>query len=108
MTGLPAQRYGFQGRGRIAVNYYADVCVFDANVVAEGGTFATPKVCEVLTANSFGFGARFVSYIDFFIIQVPAKGIQWVLCNGKVVYDGEQRVTSARPGCLLRRETTSS
>ncbi len=42
MTGLPAKRFGFHDRGRIAVGLAADITVFDAETVADRATFEKP------------------------------------------------------------------
>ncbi|MGN6210856.1 N-acyl-D-amino-acid deacylase family protein [Asticcacaulis sp.] len=42
MTGLPAKRFGFHDRGRIAIGMAADITVFDADTVADRATFEKP------------------------------------------------------------------
>jgi N-acyl-D-amino-acid deacylase len=42
MTGLPAKRFGFHDRGRLAVGMAADITVFDADTVADRATFEKP------------------------------------------------------------------
>lgn len=77
MTGLPAQRFGLAGRGRLAPGAYADVAVFDPAVIIDRATFAAPTT--------------------------PAAGIHLVLVNGAAVWrDGA--ATGARPGRALRRQ----
>ncbi len=77
MTGLPAQRFGLSGRGRLAPGAYADVTVFDPGTVIDRASFAEPTT--------------------------PAAGIHLVLVNGEAVWrDGA--ATGARPGRALRRQ----
>lgn len=42
MTALPAKRFGFSDRGRIAIGMAADITVFDAETVADRATFERP------------------------------------------------------------------
>jgi N-acyl-D-amino-acid deacylase len=42
MTGLPADRFGLAGRGRVQPGYRADLTVFDPARVADTATFARP------------------------------------------------------------------
>ncbi|HZB90718.1 MAG TPA: D-aminoacylase [Stellaceae bacterium] len=77
MTGLPAERFGLSGRGRLRPGAYADVTVFDPATVIDRASFAEPKT--------------------------PAAGIHLVLVNGEAVWrDGA--ATGARPGRALRRQ----
>lgn len=76
MTGLTAETFGLQGRGRIAEGAHADITIFDEKTVAEGGDFEHPTV--------------------------PAKGIDTVIVNGEPVWAAGQP-TGARPGRVLRR-----
>jgi N-acyl-D-amino-acid deacylase len=77
MTGLPAQRFGLAGRGRLLPGAHADVTVFDPAAVIDRATFEQPTT--------------------------PAAGIHLVLVNGETVWrDG--RPTGARPGRALRRQ----
>jgi N-acyl-D-amino-acid deacylase len=76
MTGLPADRFRLQGRGRIAPGLRADLVVFEPDNVADTATFARPKS--------------------------PAAGIRSVYVNGILAWhDGGP--TGARPGQVLRR-----
>jgi len=76
MTGLSAARFNLAGRGVVRAGAYADLVLFDAGRIAEGGTFEDP--------------AR------------PAAGIDMVLVNGRpVLADGAP--TGERPGRALRR-----
>ncbi len=75
MTSAPADRLGFDDRGRIEVGSVADITVFDPESVIDRATFDDPH-------------------------QYPI-GIPYVLVGGvPVVRDG--RVTGARPGVVLR------
>jgi N-acyl-D-amino-acid deacylase len=76
MTGLSAHSYGLPGRGVLAEGAYADITIFDAEKVGEGGTFEHPIA--------------------------PAPGIDTVVVNGEVVWRGGGS-TGARPGRVLRR-----
>ena len=77
MTGLPAQRFGLSGRGRLAPGAYADITVFDPGTIIDRASFAEPTI--------------------------PAAGIPLVLVNGEAVWrDGA--ATGARPGRALRRQ----
>lgn len=74
ITSLPAQRMGFNDRGRIATGHAADLVLLDPAGVAEMSTFAKPR--------------------QF------AKGVEKVWVNGElVVADGA--VGDARPGHFL-------
>ena len=76
MTGLPARRFGLEGRGRIAPGGYADMVLFDAGRVIDRASFDEP--CRA------------------------AAGIVAVFVNGRPVWrDG--RPTGERPGRPLRR-----
>ncbi|HXY99289.1 MAG TPA: D-aminoacylase [Stellaceae bacterium] len=77
MTGLPAQRFGLTGRGRLAPGAYADITVFDPAEIIDRATFAAPTA--------------------------PAAGIHLVLVNGTPVWR-EGAATGARPGRALRRQ----
>lgn len=80
MTGLPADRFGLTGRGRLAVDHYADLVLFDPATVAEGATFSAPIT--------------------------PARGIKGTWVNGRPVWrDGA--VTGARPGLTLDQRSGS-
>src|SRR6267142_1208501 len=76
MTGLTAKTFGLKHRGVLRAGMAADIAIFDADEIDEAATFAKP-------------------------IQ-PAKGIDSVIVNGKIVWR-EGRSTGARPGQVLRR-----
>ncbi|HEY1176411.1 MAG TPA: amidohydrolase family protein, partial [Phytomonospora sp.] len=76
VTGLPAERLGLAGRGRIAEGLVADLAVFDPDTVAERATFTDPWRL--------------------------ATGVRDVFVAGKAVRrDGE--ATGERPGRVLRK-----
>jgi len=77
MTGVPARVFGLTGRGSIAAGAYADLVVFDPDLVADRATFDDP--CR------------------------PAAGIHTVMTNGRAVWRGGAP-TGARPGRVLRRQ----
>ena len=77
MTSLSAQRFGLKDRGVLRAGAYADLAVFDPDTVLDAATFDDPKQ--------------------------PAKGIEMVLVNGRVVWQDGQH-SGARPGRALRRQ----
>jgi N-acyl-D-amino-acid deacylase len=74
MTSLPAERFGLAARGRIATGSYADLVVFDPRSVAETARFGAPHAFPT--------------------------GIDAVVVNGRVGWDGARR---ERAGRALRR-----
>jgi N-acyl-D-amino-acid deacylase len=76
MTGLAAQTFGLAQRGVLEEGAWADITIFDPRTVDETATFEKP-----------------IS---------PARGIEAVLVNGRVVWAGG-KPTGARPGRVLRR-----
>jgi len=76
MTSLPSRRLGLQGRGRIAVEAFADVVVYDPSEVRDAATYENP--------------------------HQTAQGICAVIVNGRVVWEGGAW-TGALPGRVLRR-----
>jgi N-acyl-D-amino-acid deacylase len=76
MTGLPAERFGLDGRGLIRSGYAADMVLFDAEAVVDTATFADPVRA--------------------------AKGIARVWVNGVPAYTAEG-ATGARAGQFLAR-----
>ncbi len=75
MTSMPAQKFGFSGRGILQDGFFADIVVFDEDRVQDMATFKDPH-------------------------QYP-EGINYVLVNGKlVVKQGDH--TGQLPGCILR------
>jgi N-acyl-D-amino-acid deacylase len=75
-THLPAKMLRLDDRGVLRAGTYADVVVFDYDRIRLAGDYLKP-------------------------VQ-PPEGIEHVLVNGKVVYEGKEH-TGARPGKVLRR-----
>jgi len=76
MTGLPAERFGLDGRGVIRDGAFADVTVFDPETIIDRASFEQP-------------------------VQ-QAAGIEHVFVNGERIWH-EGRPTGRRPGRALRR-----
>jgi dihydroorotase/N-acyl-D-amino-acid deacylase len=74
MTAMPAQRLGLTDRGVSRPGLKADIAVFDAARVRDTATFEKPH-----------------SY---------AEGVNYVLVNGQVIFQGG-KMSSARPGKVL-------
>lgn len=79
MTSLPAERFGIEGRGRLAEGYFADIAVFDPATVEDKATFAKPH-----------------QYAD---------GFEAIVVNGKLVLEGGER-SDQLPGMVLRGDLT--
>src|SRR5580698_5259168 len=76
MTGMPAQRFGLEGRGRISEGAHADLVLFDPETIRDTATFSDP-ICH-------------------------AEGIDAVWVNGVLSYkDGD--ATGQRNGRFLSR-----
>jgi N-acyl-D-amino-acid deacylase len=76
MTGLPTQKFRLTDRGVVRVDAYADLVVFDPQVIADIGTYQAPR-------------------------RYP-PGIDYVLVNGKVTAD-HGRHTGERNGRVVRQ-----
>jgi N-acyl-D-aspartate/D-glutamate deacylase len=76
MTGLPAARLRLRDRGVVREGAFADLVVFDPQIITDTATYADPH-------------------------RYP-EGIRQVLVNGRFVVD-EGRQTEERPGRVLRR-----
>jgi len=75
MTGFPAQKLGLSDRGYLMEGMWADIVIFDADIVEDTATFVNPHQFS--------------------------KGIDHVLVNGKpVIKDGQ--FTSELPGQILK------
>jgi N-acyl-D-amino-acid deacylase len=76
MTGMSADKFGLVGRGRIVVNHFADLVLFDANRIIDKGTYQDPN-------------------------QYP-DGIYMVIVNGRPVVE-QDKVIREKAGSLLCR-----
>jgi N-acyl-D-aspartate/D-glutamate deacylase len=85
LTSEPAEFFGLQGRGRLAVGYHADINVIDHDRM----TLGVPQMSHDLPAG----GRRLVQ---------PAQGYVATLVNGEVVASRDA-FTGALPGMLLTR-----
>jgi N-acyl-D-aspartate/D-glutamate deacylase len=74
-TAFAANEIGVYDRGRLAPGLAADIVVFDPLRIRDRATFAEPSL--------------------------PSEGIDYVLVNGGVVYEGG-KYTGAKPGTVLR------
>ena len=77
MTSVPARRFGFEGRGVLAPENFADIVIFDEDRVIDKATWTNPHQYSV--------------------------GIEYVLVNGEVVIEGSEQ-TGALPGKVLRKK----
>ncbi len=75
MTGLPADRFGLDGRSAAEAGAVADLCLFDPETVIDQATFENP--------------------------MAPADGIGAVLVARETVWE-DGAATGARPGRALR------
>jgi len=75
MTSLPAESFFFMGRGIVTGGFYADLCVFNPDTIADTSTWTEPH-------------------------NYP-QGIRYVIVNGTVVVDDGRRL-EVRPGRVLR------
>ncbi len=76
MTSLPADKFGFKGRGRIAEGNFADVAVIDMKTIAEKATYLDPHQYAV--------------------------GVQYLFVNGKLSIE-KGKATGERGGKVLLR-----
>ncbi len=76
MTHKPATIFNIKDRGLVKEGYFADLVIFDEDLVADKATFAEPE-------------------------QHPS-GIEYVLVNGTVVYANGQKYTDRLNGKVLR------
>lgn len=78
MTGLAAEKYGLKDRSLIQPGTFADLVLFDPNIIDAQATFEAPTA--------------------------PSIGIKWVMVNGQKVWENG-RPTTQRPGSVLKRMT---
>ena len=78
MSFIPAQNFGFERRGAIQKDFFADIVIFDHDRVIDKATWTEPH-------------------------QYP-DGIEYVIVNGKVVIDRGEH-TGQLPGIILRKKT---
>jgi N-acyl-D-amino-acid deacylase len=78
MTSLPAERFGFNNRGRIREGFCADLVLFDPDTVRDTATFSDPVKAAV--------------------------GMEAVWVNGVLSYQNGN-VTGSRAGRFLRRSS---
>lgn len=81
MTGLTARNFGLHGRGTLEAGRAADIVVFDAGTVRDAADYAEPTR--------------------------PAEGIDAVIVNGAITWQGGQH-TGARQGQVIRRQAAPS
>ena len=75
MTGFSAKTFGLKNRGELREDFFADVTIFDEDNVLDAADFECPTR--------------------------PAKGIEYVLVNGRAVWENGT-ATGNRPGRALR------
>jgi N-acyl-D-aspartate/D-glutamate deacylase len=74
MSSMSAQRLGIHDRGLVAEGFFADIAVFDADIIKDMATFEDPHQYAI--------------------------GMKYVLVNGKIVVEDGQH-TGKRPGKIL-------
>ena len=74
-TSVPAERFGFTGRGVLAEGNYADMVVIDLSTIQMTGDYLTPNN--------------------------PPDGIEYVFVNGKLAYK-DKKHTGEKSGKVLR------
>lgn len=77
MTSIPAERFGFSGRGKLQTGYFADLVIFDEEKIIDKATYEEPH-------------------------QYPV-GIEYVLVNGQMVVESGNH-TGLLPGKILRKK----
>jgi N-acyl-D-amino-acid deacylase len=82
MTGLSAAQFGLEGRGRIAIDHYADVVVFDPERIRDCATYADPDLIS--------------------------EGVRHVFVNGELSYSEHSDVPHSRRGRFIRRGVRTS
>jgi N-acyl-D-amino-acid deacylase len=79
MSAFPAQRIGLADRGVLREGLRADIAIFDPNTIRDLATFERP--------------------------HQYAEGVDYVIINGQVVFEGG-KMTAARPGRILHGPST--
>ncbi len=77
MTSQPADFLGLKGRGILRLNSFADIVIFDPNLIKDKSTYSNPKAYS--------------------------EGIKYVLVNGRITLE-QGAVTGHAEGRVLRRE----
>jgi N-acyl-D-amino-acid deacylase len=77
MTSVPAKNFGFELRGALRKDYFADIVIFDDKRVIDKATFKNPH-------------------------QYP-EGIDYVIVNGQVVINNGEH-SGLLPGMILRKQ----
>lgn len=77
MTGLPAQVFGLRWRGKIAPNYFADLVIFDPDLIIDKADYQNPKL--------------------------PSEGINSVWVNGRETLKAE-KIVNADAGYFLKAD----
>jgi len=80
MTGMSATKFGLVRRGRIAVDHFADLVLFDANRIIDKGTYEEPN-------------------------QYP-EGVHMVIVNGHPVVEQDKATGKKAGSVLLRRDSS--
>jgi N-acyl-D-amino-acid deacylase len=76
MTGLPAEKFGIFGRGKLLENYYADITIIDPDRIESPSTKEDP--------------------------YQYARGVDFVFVNGKLILSAGQ-YTADRAGIIIKR-----
>lgn len=75
MSGRPAQVFRIKNRGTLSVGNYADIVVFDQNIIADKGTFVNPAQYAV--------------------------GMEYIMVNGELIVENAKQIQK-KPGQVLR------
>lgn len=81
MTSLPAATFGIEERGYIRPDHWADLVIFDRNLIIDTATYEEP-------------------------LNAP-EGIRFVIVNGSVVLEGKAP-TGSYPGMVIRHQSQAS
>lgn len=80
MTSLPATTFGLKDRGQIKQGYWADLVIFDRNLILDTATYEKP-------------------------LSIPI-GLDYVIVNGSIVLE-HGVVTGSVPGMVIRHDTAT-